>query len=765
MGEEHLDVITPAGHYTGVSKLRSLVHKDGDYHRAVHVWIYAESTGQLLLQQRAHTKDSWPGLWDISSAGHISAGDTSLESARRELEEELGVVLPNGAFELLFTYVENDVLNNGTFINNEYNDVYLVTTVDPIPSEAFSLQEEEVVNVKYIGWKAYKEILEKGDPDYVNYRVDGDYGQLFKALESRYEANPKVRVDSLKKQLARYAPVTLGGEIAGLSKGDTSALAFTIEAAKVMDQIFLEQEWATNPDVKSWLESSADKSELDQLKYDYFLINKSPWSCLDENEAYLTTADSAIHLAENAVNPVPGWRGLHWKAAFPTGKSPNANFYPRDMDKKEFEIWKSTLTTDEQDAACGFFTTIRRAQPKLLDLKIVPYSTEYSGYLKKAADLLHKAGDAAETPSLKRLLSLKADAFLSNDYYDSDIAWMELDSPVDVTIGPYETYDDTLFGYKATFEAFIGIRDDDATSKLHLFSERLQELEDNLPLAREYKNKGVAASPIRVINLVFNAGDVKGPQTVAFNLPNDDRIIKDRGSAMVMLKNLSEAKFKKILQPIAGVCVEESQREYVDFDSFFTHTICHECCHGIGPHNIVSKQGKESTVRLELQELYSSIEEAKADIVGLWALHYLMDKGLLPSSSEKSIYVSYLAGCFRSIRFGLEEAHGKGQALQFNFLLEKGGFVQNKDGTFAVNFEQVRGLVEDLSREILTIEAEGDKNGAASLLEKYAKLTPELSRAFERLEEVQVPTDIAPTFDILNNEGYLNAAVHSLSIV
>lgn len=219
---------------------------------------------------------------------------------------------------------------------------------------------------------------------------------------------------------------------------------------------------------------------------------------------------------------------------------------------------------------------------------------------------------------------------------------------------------------------------------------------------------------------------------------------------MVMLKNVSEAKFKHILQPIADLCVTKEQQELVDFESFFTHTICHECCHGIGPHSIVLPNGEKSTVRLELQELHSALEEAKADIVGLWALRYLIDQDLLPKSLLQSIYVSFLAGCFRSVRFGLEEAHGKGQALQFNWLYEKGAFILHRDETFSVDFTKVEGAVESLSREILTIQAKGDKEAANVLLQKYCKLTEPLEIALRNLENIQVPVDIVPTFPIAN---------------
>ncbi|KAK9065609.1 hypothetical protein SSX86_015010 [Deinandra increscens subsp. villosa] len=753
--EEHFDVLTKAGLKTGISKPRSAVHRDGDYHRAVHIWIYAESTQQLLLQKRADFKDSWPGLWDISSAGHVSAGDTSLITARRELQEELGVTLPSDAFELLFVYLQESVTNDGKFIDNELDDVYLVTTPDPIPLEAFTLQESEVSAVKYISVEDYKHLLAIGDPHYVPYNVDGPYGQLFDIITKRYQNNTKAQSLLLQKKLNRYSPISLTAELTDITVEDKEVLVLLIQAARIMDDIFYQQVWCSNPSLREWLKGRAQLSELDMLKWKYYSINKSPWSSLDENEPFLTTADSAVKLLPEATKPVANWKGFEYKAAFPILKPPGANFYPPDMDKMEFELWMKQLSENKKHDATGFFSVIKRHNDSHTnnssDLHIIPYSKEYSSFLAKAAKLLHKAGDLTSSPSLKRLLHSKADAFLSNDYYDSDIAWMELDSKLDVTIGPYETYEDVLFGYKATFEAFIGIRDDKATAQVKLFGDYLQVLEQNLPIDSMYKSPDVIAAPIRVIQLVYNSGDVKGPQTVAFNLPNDERIVKDRGSSMVMLKNVSEAKFKLILQPIADLCIIKEQRGLVDFDSFFTHTICHECCHGIGPHTITLPSGQKSTVRLELQELHSALEEAKADIVGLWALNFLIAKDLLPNSLAKSMYVSFLAGCFRSVRFGLEEAHGKGQALQFNWLFEKGAFILHPDQTFSIDFDKVEGAVESLSREILTIQAKGDKDAAQKLLDKYGKMTQPLNIALEQLAKVQVPVDITPDFPIVTN--------------
>ncbi|WOL08617.1 nudix hydrolase 3 [Canna indica] len=762
--EEHLDVLTKTGEKTGVSKPRRLVHRDGDYHRAVHVWIYSESTQELLLQKRADCKASWPGRWDISSAGHISAGESSLLTARRELHEELGIELPKDAFELLFPFLYQCVLNNGTYIDNEIDDVYLVTTMGPIPMEAFTLQDSEVSSVKYLHWKDYKHILEQGDEQYVPYDLTGQYGQLFIILEKRYKENMEAHSVTLQKKLNRYAPIHMEPELTGLSEADKEALPHILRAATVLDEIFYIQVWYSNPMLRDWLKECSNASGLDRLKWMYYSINKSPWSCLDENEAFLSTADSPLKLLEESTKPVAGWKGIEYRVAFPLVKPPGANFYPPDMDKKEFELWKGNLSASELEAATGFFSVIRRQDDTLSSvmtdqtgskqssdpdcLTIVPFSKEYESLLKKAAEHLFHAAELCDSSSLKKLLKTKADAFLSNNYYESDIAWMELDSKLDVTIGPYETYEDTLFGYKATFEAFVGIRDDVATSQVKLFGDHLQDLEQNLPMDSIYKSKDVVAAPIRVIQLIYNAGDVKGPQTIAFNLPNDERIVNERGTSMVLLKNVSAAKFKHILQPIADVCIKEDQKEFIDFESFYTHTICHECCHGIGPHTITLPSGDKSTVRLELQELHSALEEAKADIVGLWALKFLIDQELLPKSFLKSMYVSFLAGCFRSIRFGLQESHGKGQALQFNWLYEKGAFLMHSDGTFSVDFTKVEESVESLSKEVLTIQAKGDKASAKLLLQQYAQMTQPLHIALEKLERIQVPVDIAPIFGV-----------------
>jgi hypothetical protein len=375
----------------------------------------------------------------------------------------------------------------------------------------------------------------------------------------------------------------------------------------------------------------------------------------------------------------------------------------------------------------------------------VPYSLEYQGELARAAELLREAAAATTQPTLRRFLETRAAAFLSNDYYESDVAWMETDASLEPTIGPYETYEDGWFGYKAAFEAFVTVRDEAETRKLARLGAELQGLEDALPIDPALRNPKLGAlAPIRVVDVVFSSGDGnRGVQTAAFNLPNDERVVAARGSKRVMLKNTQRAKFDKVLRPIAKVALATADQPDVDFDAFFTHILMHELMHGLGPGKIV-KDGKETTVRLALKDTYSSIEEAKADISGLWALQQLVDKGVLDRSLERTMYTTYLASAFRSIRFGLGEAHARGQALQVNRLLDAGAFRVAADGTFAVDPAKVKGAVTALTRELMTLEAAGDHAKATALLATQAVVRPETQRVLDRLKDV--PVDVRPRF-------------------
>ncbi|MGH9502420.1 MAG: dipeptidyl-peptidase 3 family protein [Terriglobales bacterium] len=540
--------------------------------------------------------------------------------------------------------------------------------------------------------------------------------------KARKASSPAPGLAQLQKMTARFAPTTLRVDTSKLSAGDRQALVKLIEAGRIMNDIFLVQYWSGNPALYSRLQK--DATPLGKARLQYFWINKSPWSALDNFKAFL-----------------PG---------VPPEKLKGANFYPEDMTREEFETWVASLSKDDQRAAKGFFTVIRRKNDgSAKTLVAVPYSEEYKDDLTRAANLLKEAADLTDNDSLKTFLNLRADAFLSNDYYASDLAWMDLDAPVDITIGPYETYDDELFGYKAAFETFLNLRDDEATAKFSALSAHLQEIEDNLPIDPKYRNPKLgAAAPIRVVDEVLCSGDGNhGVATAAYNLPNDERVVNQKGSKRVMLKNVQEAKFRSVLLPIARTMLPPAARD-VNFESFFTHIVAHELMHGLGPHQI-KVDGRNTTPRAELKELYSAIEEAKADITGLFALQYMMDhaqemklSSVLPSdgAAQRQLYTTYLASMFRSLRFGLNEAHGKGMAIQFNYLMDRGAFTQRADQTFALDLEKFKQGVRDLDHDLLTLEAQGDYAGAKKLQDEMGVIRPGLKKALDRLQGI--PTDI-----------------------
>jgi hypothetical protein len=514
----------------------------------------------------------------------------------------------------------------------------------------------------------------------------------------------------LDRMIARFAPTELRVDTSALSSGDQKALAKLIEASRMIDDIFLTQLWSGNHKLLSELRK--DKSPLGKARLHSFRINKGPWSDLDEHAAFL-----------------PG---------VPPRKLPGANFYPPDMTKEEFEKWAN-------NDAKGFFTIIERDSAG--HLVSVPYSKAYGKDLQRAASLLREAAAATDNESLRRFLTLRAESFLSNDYYASDLAWMDLDAPIDVTIGPYETYNDEVFGYKAAFEAYVTLRDEQETAKLKFFAGHMQEIENNLPIEPRFRNPKIgAAAPIRVVNEVFSAGDGNhGVQTAAFNLPNDEHVVEQKGSKRVMLKNVQEAKFAGTLTPIAKRMLPAAAQQDLSFDLFFTHILAHEMTHGIGPHRI-EVRGRATSPRQEMKELYSAIEEAKADVTGLFMVQYLFDHGMLTGGAqrERQLYNTFLASAFRSLRFGLAEAHGKGMAVQFNYLLNRGAFVALAGGTYEVNFDKIKAAVKDLDHDLLTLEATGDYAGAKKMLDELGVLRPELAAALDRLKDI--PTDIEPVF-------------------
>jgi hypothetical protein len=522
----------------------------------------------------------------------------------------------------------------------------------------------------------------------------------------------------LSTDIARYAPTVITADTPALSPGDRKALASLVRAAAVMDRLFLRQTWSGNEETMRTL--AADQTTEGRERYRYFMINMGPWSRLDANASF-----------------VPGT---------PATRPQGANYYPEDMTREEFDTWLATLPEADRERATGYFTTIRRRPDTTLS--IAPYSREYADLLPEAAAHLREASAATDNLSLRKYLSLRADAFLSDDYYKSDLAWMDLDSPLDVTIGPYEVYMDELFNYKAAFEAFITLRNEHESTQLAFFATHLQEIENMLPIRPAYRNPRLgAAAPIRVVDLIVTGGEARaGVQTAAFNLPNDERVVTERGSKRVMLKNVQEAKFNTILKPIAALVLDPSQQTNVAFEPFFTHILAHELMHGLGPHAI-TVNGKKSTVRQEMKELGSALEEAKADVAGLFALHSLIERKLLDAGMTKPLAVTFLAGIFRSVRFGITEAHGRGMALQFNYMIENGAIVHDSTSdTYRVDFTKLAEVASTLTGVIMTIQAEGDYDRAKTLLDTYGVMTPQLQRTLDRLQAI--PVDIAPEYPL-----------------
>jgi hypothetical protein len=529
------------------------------------------------------------------------------------------------------------------------------------------------------------------------------------------------KLASLETKIARYAPVTIEADLSPLSENERSILSKLSAASAYMDSIFLDQAWEKN--LSLYRELKQDASESGKKSRTLYEIEMGPWSSLDDQEPFI----------ENVPERPDG-----------------ANHYPGDMTKEEFETWVAGLSAEDRESARGYFSIIEREPDG--GLSITPFNEAYAHWLEPAASLLHEAAALADDPTLRRYLSSRADAFLSNDYYESDVAWMDLDSRIEPTIGPYEVYMDELFNYKASFESYIAVRNEAETNKLKKFGSYLQDIENNLPIDASYRNPKLGSSaPIRVVDLVATGGEARqGVQTAAFNLPNDERVVREKGSKRVMLKNVQEAKFNNVLLPIARTVLPAKDVDHVSFDQFFTHILAHELMHGLGPHNIIV-DGRETTVRKEMKELSSALEEAKADIAGLFALQHLMDTGVLPDDTERSLYVTYLASTFRSVRFGINEAHGRGMAVQFNYLIDEGAISFDAESeTFSVDIEKVKPAVSKLTGEIMTLQATGDYDGAKKLLDTYGVLRENATTVLNKLDDV--PVDIAPTYASFNEE-------------
>ena len=521
----------------------------------------------------------------------------------------------------------------------------------------------------------------------------------------------------LSARLEQFAPAPLTTDVSTLPDDERRALSAIIEACALLDPVFDRQAWARYPEHRARL--AEDTSPLGQVKLQYFDVMRGPW-------------DRQDHFAPFAID-----------SAHPKG----AGFYPEDLTAEAFNAYVAAHP-DEKEALESLFTVVRRDGDRLVP---VWYSEAYQAWLVPAADKLRAAAALTENQSLRAFLLARADAFASNDYYASDKAWMDLDSRVEVTIGPYETYEDELLGLKASFECFVTVSDPEASAKLAGYKALLPAMEGHLPVPDEVKTVRGAESPIRVVDVVYTSGDArKSVQTIAFNLPNDERVRKEKGAKKVMLRNIIETKFDRILRPIAEQILDPEQLGLLSAQAFFNETLFHELSHSLGP--AFTQQGADKVeVRMALQASYSPLEEAKADVMGAYNILFMIDQGHFAPDLRSKLLVSYFIGLFRSVRFGVAEAHGKGAALQINRFLEEGAARFDAEaGKFTVDEAKLEASITKLVHDIVMIQHRGDKAGADALLAEYGKVSEPMAAGLGQLG--QIPVDIRPEYPLAAKE-------------
>lgn len=527
----------------------------------------------------------------------------------------------------------------------------------------------------------------------------------------------KATIDRIEAQISKLEPVLIAPDDADLSDEDRQAIQYLVEASRIIDHIFLEQ--VSDNNHRMLKELSQYIGTADQVYYDYFKIMYGPWDRLDGNAPFI-----------NLDEP----------------KSPGANYYPTDVIQEEFDAWIAAHP-DVAEAFISPFTIIRRRGQ---DLKAVPYSREYGNSLKHAAKLLRKAARLTSEPTLAKYLKSRATALFTNDYRQSDIDWIALDGDIELVFGPYETYEDEFLGFKAAFESFVCLVDRTESEKLEIIESFRQELVDNYPLPEgmEITPKGLA-SPIKVVNELFTAGDARaGIPAIAFNLPNDEWVRENVGSKNVMLKNMLEAKYNGILIPIKDRILAAVDRDKPSFDGFFNFVLMHEISHGLGPGSIIVN-GEETTVKARLKERYSTIEECQADTLSIYNTQYLIEAAdsPMPADLQQALYASYLAGMFRSIRFGIGSAHGGAITIELNWHLENGGFNVDSDGLFYLDNEKLKQSIKSLAERLLVIELTGDYDGAKELMDTYQYVSQEVQTALDKIADVPIDVRKMYPFD------------------
>jgi len=502
----------------------------------------------------------------------------------------------------------------------------------------------------------------------------------------------------MKRKVNDYAGVDLTADLSQLSENQRNLLALLFQVAGIMDDIYWQQVF---PD-----RDAALASMVDEYVSRFFRINYGPWERLNGNLPYL-----------------PGY------GAKPAG----SGFYPADMTLEEFE---SLNDPDKK----SMYTLIVRDQDGAL--KVVPYHTAYAEQVQQAAELLRQASELAENRGFKKYLKLRAEALLTDKYYASDMAWMDMKgNDIDFVAGPIENYEDALFNYKAAHESFVLIKDRAWSQRLASIGSTLPGMQKMLPVPDEYRQEIPGGrSDLGVYDVIFYAGACNaGSKTIAINLPNDERVQAIKGTRNLQLKNTIRSKFEKVLLPISNVLIAEDQREHVTFDAFFENTMYHEVAHELGPKRTIDGKG---SVRMALKEQYSTVEEGKADILALFMVTSMYEEGLLGEHDLMDNYVTFMASTFRRIRFGVASPHGIANMIRFYYFQELGAFSRDLNGTYSVNFEEMKRAMNELSNLIVTLQGDGDYDLARRLVREKGFIREELQSDLERLEELNIPVDI-----------------------
>lgn len=504
--------------------------------------------------------------------------------------------------------------------------------------------------------------------------------------------------DELQRKLDAYTTVRLTSDLSHLSENEKKMIPLLIEASDIMNGLFWYEAYGKSDSLLAALDNETAKK--------YVQINYGPWDRLNNNEPFIP-----------GVGPKPD----------------GANFYPTDMTKEEFE------QANLPDKASQYTLLRRDAEGKLIT---VPYHVEFKEQVQRVSDLLKQAAALAEDAGLKKYLTLRAEAMLNDNYQPSDLAWMDMKTnKLDIVIGPIETYEDKLFGYKAAHEAYVLVKDMEWSDRLSKYAAFLPELQRGLPVAAQYKTESPGTdSDLNAYDVVYYAGDSNaGSKTIAINLPNDEEVQLKKGTRRLQLKNAMQAKFDKIMEPIADELIADDQQQYVTFDAFFANTMFHEVAHGLGIKNTINKKG---TVREALKEHASALEEGKADILGLYMITQLHEKGEV-EGDLKEYYTTFLAGIFRSVRFGAASAHGKANMVRFNFFKDNGAFERDEaTGKYSVNYDKMREAMNKLSEKILTLQGNGDYAGVGTLLNEQGQISPQLQADLDRLAKANIPVDI-----------------------